>query len=81
MNRQPQLIRRIDEAFKARGMPLNAEGKAFNKGRVAKRMLTELPKTSLEDLPKEMVGNFNRLFESVNAAMPGLQDVPVSGSH
>lgn len=81
VNRQPQLIRRIEEAFKARGMPLNAEGKAFNKGRVAKRMLTELPKASLEDLPKEMVGNFNRLFESVNAAMPGLQDVPVSGSH
>ena len=72
VNKQPQLIRRIDEAFKTRRMPLNAEGKAFNKGRVAKRMLTELPKSSLEDLPEEMVEKFSRLFESVNAAMPGL---------
>ena len=70
----PQLVQRIERAFAARGMPLNSEGKAFNKGRVAKRMLNELPKTSVKKLPKEMVETFGRLFDAINKAMPGLQD-------
>ena len=76
-----RLVERIERAFVDRGMPLNSEGKAFNKGRVAKRMLTELPKSSLKKLPKEMVGNFTRLFEAINGAMPGLQNGVGSGKH
>ena len=75
-----QLVQRVERAFVARGMPLNSEGKAFNKGRVAKRMLTELPKTSLKKLPKEMVGNFSRLFDGINKAMPSLRDEAVPGN-
>ena len=70
----PQLSQRIERAFGARGMSPNSEGKAFNKGRVAKRMLSELPKTSVKKLPKEMVENISRLFKRINEAMPGLQD-------
>lgn len=68
-----QLVQRIDMAFKARGMPVNSEGKAFNKGRVAKLMLGELAKANAEDIPTEVVENFRRLFEKVNSAMPGLK--------
>lgn len=68
-----QLVQRIEESFRARGMRVNSEGKAFNKGRVARLMLEELAKTSTEDLPKEVVENFHRLFEKVNCAMPGLR--------
>ena len=71
-NKHPQIVERVDAAFKARGMFVNSEGKAFNKGRVAKRMLTELPKISFEDLPEKMVCNFTKLFEGINRAMPGL---------
>lgn len=68
----PQIVDRIDAAFKARGISVNSEGKAFNKGRVAKRILTELPKVSFDDIPKKMVGNFRKLFEGINRSMPGL---------
>ena len=71
-NKHPQIVERVDAAFKARGMFVNSEGKAFNKGRVAKRMLTELPKISFEDLPEKMVCNFTKLFEGINRSMPGL---------
>ena len=70
---RPQLVQRVNEAFKARAMPVNSEGKSFNKGRVAKLMLGELAKTTAEDLPTEVVENFRRLFEKVNSAMPGLE--------
>ena len=76
----PQLVRRIDAALKNRGMMPNSEGWAFNKGRVAKLLLIELPKRSLTDLPNEMVECFERLFESISEAMPGLKDVPVPGN-
>ena len=36
-------------------MELNSEGWAFNKGCVAKRLMTELPQLSEADLPDEMV--------------------------
>ena len=71
-NKHPQLVDRVDAAFKARGLPKNSEGKAFNKGRVAKRMLTELPKINFEDLPEKMICNFSKLFEGIHRAMPGL---------
>ena len=74
-----QIVKRIERAFVARGLPLNSENKAFNKGRVAKRLMTELPKISLEDLPEEMVENFSRLFDEINKTMPGLEDKGASG--
>lgn len=74
-----QIVQRIESAFVARGMSLNSEKKAFNKGRVAKRLMTELPKISLEDLPEEMVENFSRLFDEINRKMPGLKDKDASG--
>ena len=69
-----QIVQRVERAFVECGMPRNSEGKAFNKGRVAKRMLTELPKISLQDLPEEMVENFSRLFDEINKGMPDLRD-------
>ena len=69
---QQQLVRRIEAAFRKRGMKRNSEGKAFNKGRAAKLLLAELPKRSLADLPEEMVKRFQRLFKSINEAMPGI---------
>ena len=68
----PQIVHRVDEALKARGFSVNSEGKAFNKGRIAKRMLTELPKSKFEDIPERMVENFSQLFKAINRAMPGL---------
>ncbi len=73
-----QLVERIEKAFVARGMPLNSMGKAFNKGRVAKHMLSGLPKIHLERIPKTVVTNFSRLFQEINAAMPGLPNEPVN---
>ena len=74
-----QIVKRIERAFVARGLPLNSENKAFNKGRVAKRLMTELPKINFEILPEEMVENFSRLFEEINKTMPGLEDKGASG--
>ena len=65
--------------IKARGMEPNSEGWAFNKGRVAKLLLTELPKCSVADLSSEMVERFEQLFKLINEAMPGLKDAHVSG--
>ena len=77
-NKQITLIKRIDAALLARGVKPNSEGLAFNKGRVAKLMLTELPKRTIADLPEEMVERFRKLFKSINQAMPGLRDDSVS---
>ena len=76
-----QIVQRIEGTFVARGLSLNSENKAFNKGRVAKRLMTELPKISLKDLPEEMVENFSRLFDEINKAMPGLRDEGVPGTN
>jgi hypothetical protein len=67
-----QLIHRVNAALKARGIQANSEGWAFNKGRPAKLMLSELPKLKLSDLPKDMVGQFTTLFQRINEVMPGL---------
>ena len=77
-DRQQQLVRRIDSALRNRGMSPNSEGWTFNKGRVAKLLMTELPKQSLADLPDEMVKRFEQLFKSINESMPGLKNGPVS---
>lgn len=75
-----QIVKRIEKAFVERGMSLNSDGKAVNKGRVAKRMMSELSKISVQDLPEEMVENFGRLFIRINKAMPGLKDKASSGN-
>ena len=78
-DQQQQLVRRIDSALRNRGMSPNSEGWTFNKGRVAKLLMTELPKQSLADLPDEMVKRFEQLFKSINESMPRLKNGPVSG--
>jgi hypothetical protein len=70
----PQLVRRIDEGLKARGLQPNSEGWAFNKGRPAKLLLAELPKANASALPHELVRGFEMLFQRINEAMPGLQN-------
>jgi hypothetical protein len=70
----PQIVRRIDEALKARGLQTNSEGWAFNKGRPAKLLLGELPKTSMSALPRALVDGFEQLFQRINDSMPGLQN-------
>lgn len=81
-NAHPQLVRRIEEALKARGLRAKSEGWAFNKGRPAKLLLAELPKASISEFPGELVSGFERLFQQINEAMPGLQNKPakVSGT-
>ena len=76
-NQQKQLVRRIDAVLGERGVGPNSEGLAFNKGRVAKLLLSELPKRNLSELPDEVIGCFERLFQSINEAMPGLKDAPI----
>ena len=78
-DRQPQIVRRINAAFKNREMGLNSEGWAFNKGRVAKLLMTELPQRNVADLPDEMVTHLEKLFQSINNAMPRLKDGPIAG--
>lgn len=78
-DQQQQLVRRVDSALRNRGMSPNSEGWAFNKGRVAKLLMTELPKRNLADLPDEMVERFEQLFKSINEAMPRFKNGPVSG--
>ncbi len=72
VNGHPQLINRVDAALKARGVQPNSEGWAFNKGRLAKLMLSELPKLTLSDLPTDMVAQFTTLFQKINEVMPNL---------
>ena len=73
---QPQLVQRIESALKSRSMESDSAGWTFDKGRVAKLLMTELPKQSLADLPDELVEDFEQLFKSINEAMPGLNDEP-----
>ena len=72
-NKKSQLIQRIDAALMARGIQPNADGWAFNKGRPAKLMLTELPKLKATALPAEMIDRLSQLFQRINEAMPGLK--------
>ena len=70
---QGHIVQRIENAFLARGLSQNSEGKAFNKGRIARKMLLELPKLEFDELPSQLVENFEQLFVCVNEKMPGLQ--------
>lgn len=72
---QPQLVQRINEALKVRGLKANADGLAYNKGRVAKIMLSELPKIKISDIPTDIIDRFSKLFQLINEAMPSLKAV------
>jgi hypothetical protein len=76
----PQVVLRIDEVMKAKGLKCNTEGWAFNKGRPAKKMMEDLAKKTLVDLPENMIENFKKLFMAVNAAMPTLANHRASTS-
>lgn len=69
-NKHPQIVYRINDALKLRGFKPNSDGWAFNKGRPAKLMLSELPKRSSADIPESVMGGFEQLFRSINNAMP-----------
>ncbi len=79
-NAHSQIIRRIDDALKARGLQPNSEGRVFNKGRPAKLLLAELPKSSASALPSELLNGFEQLFQRINDAMPGLQNKRTEGA-
>lgn len=57
------IIERIEEALKAKGIG------SFNKGRVAKRIMEELPTKDLSDLPAGTVENFKRLIAAINGCV------------
>ena len=49
------------------------------RGRVAKLLMTELPQRNVANLPDEMVTHLEKLFQSINNAMPRLKDGPIAG--
>ncbi|MCX5669696.1 MAG: AAA family ATPase [Planctomycetota bacterium] len=71
----PQVVRQIDATMRARGLPVNSKGIAFNKGRVAKRMMEDFARKTTKNLPGAAVEVFRNLFLAINKAMPGLAPV------
>ncbi len=59
------VVERVEEALKAAGIP------DFNKGRVAKRIMEDLAKKKLSDLPPTTVGNFKKVIAAANALNVG----------
>ena len=59
------LVERIAEALKQAGIP------EFNKGRVAKRIMDDLAKKKIGDLPAATTDRFKKVFASVNAIVAG----------
>lgn len=57
------VVERIEDALKAKGIAY------FNKGRVAKRIMEELPKKKLSDLPSGTVDNFKKLIAAINGCV------------
>jgi predicted ATP-dependent endonuclease of OLD family len=54
------VVERVEEAFKAKGVD------RFNKGRVSKRIMEELPRKKLADMPKDTVKNFQTVITAIN---------------
>ncbi len=73
------VVQRIDGVMVARGLARNSEGLAFNKGRPAKLMLREWAPKGLSDLPPDVFGAFERLFQAINSAMPALSAESAGG--
>lgn len=59
------LVERIGEALKQSGVP------EFNKGRVAKRIMDDLAKKKISDLPTATVGNFSKTIAAINKIVEG----------
>jgi predicted ATP-dependent endonuclease of OLD family len=66
------VVDRINNVLKARGLPVNSDGFAFNKGRAAKLILQSLAGKTVGDFPNDTFSQFEKLFGAVNAAMPQL---------
>ena len=64
-DRSRPVIQRIEEALKAHGVD------KFNKGRAAKRIMDDLPRKKLADLPVETVENFKKVILAINAIADG----------
>ena len=59
------VVERVEETLKAAGIP------DFNKGRVAKRIMEDLAKKKLSDLPPATVENFKKVITAANALVAG----------
>ena len=59
------IVERVEEALKVATIP------DFNKGRVAKRIMEDLAKKKLSDLPPTTVGNFKKVIAAANALIAG----------
>jgi len=59
------LVERVGEALKQAGI---AE---FNKGRVAKRIMDDLAKKKISDLPTTTVNNFTKVITAINSIVQG----------
>jgi predicted ATP-dependent endonuclease of OLD family len=59
------IIDRVEEALKARG------NVSFNKGRVAKKIMQDLAKKKLSDMPEETVEKFGKTIEAINKIVEG----------
>lgn len=57
------LVHRVEDAFE------KAKVHAFNKGRVAKRIMAELGKTGLSSVDKETVESFRKVIQAVNGVV------------
>lgn len=59
------IIDRVEEALKDRGIA------SFNKGRVAKKIMQDLPKKKLSDMPEETVEKFGKTIVAINKIVEG----------
>ena len=59
-DRSRPIIGRVEEALKAKGVD------KFNKGRVGKRIMVDLPMKKLADLPKDTLDNFTKVIAAIN---------------
>lgn len=64
------IVDQIDAALVAKGVAKNLEGKAFNKGRVAKRLVKGLGNGTVS-VPEVTLDCFALLFQKINAALRG----------
>lgn len=59
------IIDRVEEALKDRGIA------SYNKGRVAKKIMQDLPKKKLSDMPEETVEKFGKTIAAINKIVEG----------
>jgi predicted ATPase len=62
------IVVRVEDALKTHGID------KFNKGRVAKRIMDELPKKKLTDLTTDTVGKFQKVITAINAIVADWKD-------